>query len=63
LISLGYSRSNHVRLYGQELKLVSDPFPNEDGIAIEVVGQNEATSRTLKLPLSILQMAAPKRIA
>jgi len=63
LISLGYSRSNHVRLYGQELQLVSDPFPNEDGIAIEVVGQNEATSRTLKLPLSILQMAAPKRIA
>src|SRR6266705_5650682 len=63
LISLGYSCSNRVRLYGQELQLVSDPFPNEDGIAIEVVGQNEATSRTLKLPLSILQMAAPKRIA
>jgi len=63
LISLGYSCSNRVRLYGQELQLVSDPFPNEDGIAIEVVGQNEVTSRTLKLPLSILQMAAPKRIA
>lgn len=63
LISLGYGRLNRVRLYGQELQLVSDPFPQEDGIAIEVVGRNESTSRTLKLPLSVLQMATQKRSA
>ena len=63
LISLGYARSHRIRLYGQEMKLVSDPFPAEDGIAIDVVGAGEATSRRIKLPLSILQMAASKRIA
>jgi hypothetical protein len=63
LISLGYARSNRVRLYGQEMKLISDPFPAEDGIAVDVVGTNESTSRRIKLPLSILQMAASKRVA
>src|SRR5438067_9962984 len=61
LISLGYARSNRVRLYGQEMKLVSDPFPEEGGIAVEVVGADESASRRVKLPLSILQMAASKR--
>jgi len=63
LISLGYARSNRVRLYGQEVQLVSDPFPKEGGIAVEVVSRNESVSRTMKLPLSILQMASQKRIA
>jgi len=52
-----------VRLYGQEVQLVSDPFPKEGGIAVEVVSRNESVSRTMKLPLSILQMASQKRIA
>jgi hypothetical protein len=63
LISLGYARSNSVRLYGQEMKLVSDPFPAEDGIAVEVVSTDESASRRVNLPLSILQMAASKKIA
>jgi len=45
------------------MELVSDPFPEEGGIAVEVVGADESASRRVKLPLSILQMAASKRIA
>jgi len=67
LISLGYGRSQRVRLYGKEVQLVSDPFPHtEGGIAVEVVHSNESTSRTIKLPLSVLQVAtqsAKKRTA
>ena len=61
LISLGYARSNRVRLYGQELQIVSDPFPHDDGgIAIEVVA--EATGqRTMRLPLSVVQVAASRK--
>ena len=52
LISLGYARSNRVRLYGQEVELVSDPFlHDEGGIAVEVVGKTGSASRTMKLPL------------
>jgi hypothetical protein len=58
LISLGYARSNRVRLYGKEVQLVSDPFPHEEGgIAIEVKQGSESNSRTMKLPLSVLQVA------
>lgn len=58
LITLGYARSNRVRLYGQELELVSDPFPSgEGGIAIEVAENRESASRTVNLPLSVVQVA------
>jgi hypothetical protein len=67
LISLGYARSNRVRLYGKEVQLVSDPFPHQEGgIAVEVKQGNESSSRTMKLPLSVLQVAgqtAKKRTA
>jgi hypothetical protein len=61
LISLGYARSNRVRLYGQELQLISDPFPHDDGgIAVEVV-EKAGASRTIKLPLPVLNVAKRKR--
>lgn len=61
LVSLGYARSNRVRLYGQEVELVSDPFVHRDGgIAVEVVGKTESRSRTIKLPLPVLHVASKK---
>jgi hypothetical protein len=67
LINLGYARSKRVRLYGQELQIVSDPFPhNEGGIAIEVAGSSESGTRTMRLPLSVVQVARKrpeKRVA
>lgn len=61
LISLGYARSNHVRLYGQEVELVSDPFPHhEGGIAIEVITKTEPVSRTVKLPIPVLHVASQR---
>ena len=60
LISLGYARSNRVRLYGQELQLVSDPFSKEGAIVVEVKGDDEV-SRTMRLPLSVVQVAAEKK--
>ena len=58
LITLGYARTNRVRLYGQEVELVSDPFPHgEGGIAVEVADNRESASRTIKLPLSVVQVA------
>jgi hypothetical protein len=63
LISLGYARSNRVRLYGQEVQLISDPFPHRDGgIAVEVVAKSESISRTLKLPLPVLRVAGNKKL-
>ena len=67
LSRLGSARSNRVRLYGQELQIVSDPFlHNEGGIAVEVVADSNPTKRTMRLPLSVVQVArkaAEKKIA
>jgi len=63
LISLGYGRSKQVRLYGQEMKLISDPFPAEDGISVEAVEPGQTETRRIKLPLSVLQVASSKRAA
>jgi len=61
LISLGYARFNRIRLYGLEVELVSDPFPHDEGgIAVEVLENNALHSRTLKLPLSVVQVANKK---
>ncbi len=61
LISLGYARSNRVRLYGQEVQLLSDPFSKEGEIVIEVTSHNDASPRIMKLPLSVLQVAGQKK--
>jgi hypothetical protein len=64
LSRLGYARSNHVRLYGQELQIVSDPFVHDEGgIAIEVVVDSSPDKRTMRLPLSVVQVArkAPEK--
>ena len=60
LISLGYARCSRIRLYGSEVELVSDPFPHrEGGIAVEAV-EGTSPARTIKLPLSVLQVARSK---
>ena len=57
LMSLGYARSNRVRLYGLEVELISDPYPDRDGgIAVQVI-EGKSAARTVKLPLSVLQVA------
>ena len=52
---LGYRISQHVRLYGEEFEIVSEPFVINDGIAIRVRTRKNPTVRTLQLPSVILQ--------
>jgi hypothetical protein len=52
---LGYAVSGRVRLYGEELEVVSDPFPDADGIAIRVTSKKNSTVRVVRLPATVLQ--------
>jgi hypothetical protein len=62
LSRLGYARSSRVRLYGQELKIVSEPFVHDQGgIAIEVVADSDHITRTMRLPLPVVQVARKAR--
>ena len=51
---LGYSSSHHINMYGERFEIVSDPFPDGNGVAVHVTTAKEPTKRTLRLPTSIL---------
>ena len=51
---LGYSSSHHIHMYGERFEIVSDPFPDGNGVAVHVTTAKELTKRTLRLPTSIL---------
>ncbi len=51
---LGYSSSHHIRMYGEQFDIISDPFPDGSGVAVHVTTAQAPTERTLRLPTSIL---------
>ncbi len=52
---LGYAASGRIRLYGEEFEVVSDPFPENDGIAVRVKTKGNAVIRVLQLPATVIQ--------
>jgi hypothetical protein len=60
---LGYSASMRIRLYGEEFEVVSDPFPEADGIAVQVTTKKDPSIRVLRIPATVLQRTlAPSRV-
>ena len=54
LRKLGYARARHMRLYGEEFYLISDPIPDGDGFAVEGIARGSGKSRYIRIPLSIV---------
>ena len=54
---LGYATSKRIRLYGEEFDVVSDPFPEADGIAVHVTTSKDSGIRVLRIPVTVLQSA------
>jgi len=52
---LGYAASGKIRLYGEEFEVLSDPFPEDDGIAVRVKTKKNSRVRVLQLPATVLQ--------
>jgi len=52
---LGYTVSGRIRLYGEEFEVVSDPFPEADGIAVQAKTRNNPTVRKVRIPATVLQ--------
>jgi hypothetical protein len=59
---LGYATSRRIRLYGEEFEVVSDPFPEADGIAVHVTTKNDSRIRVLRIPATVLQSAKGRRL-
>jgi hypothetical protein len=52
---LGYAAPGRIRLYGEEFEVVSDPFPEDDGIAVQVRTKRNSAVRILQLPATVIQ--------
>jgi len=50
----GYSQARKIRIYGEEFETLSDPFPNEIGIAIQVRSRRTLQVRALQLPATLI---------
>ena len=49
----GYAASQKIRIYGEEFEVLSDPFWNDEGIAIEVRSYRTSETRVLQLPATV----------
>jgi len=57
---LGYKTAGRVRLYGEEFEVVSDPFPEANGIAVRAKSRRSPEGRVLRLPATVLQSVKGK---
>jgi hypothetical protein len=51
---LGYSTSHHIHMYGEHFEIVSDPFPDGAGVAVDAITARNPVKRRLHLPVAIL---------
>lgn len=52
---MGFAATEHIRLYGEEFEVMSDPFPDADGISLNVRTKKDANVRVVRLPATVLQ--------
>ena len=52
---LGYATSAHIRLYGEDFEVLSDPFTEAGGVAVRAKATKDSRVRVLRLPTTILQ--------
>lgn len=56
LRKLGYRSARTIRLYGEELHLISDPVPHENGFVVEGITARSMIVKRVRLPLSVVRM-------
>jgi hypothetical protein len=56
LTALGYAQHKKIRLYGEELLLISDPSPEGNGFAIEGIARKSGKVTRMRIPLPVVQV-------
>ena len=58
----GYAASQKIRIYGEEFEVLSDPFPSEGGIAIQVRSNRTSQARVLQLPATVIHRVSQSKL-
>jgi Fe2+ transport system protein FeoA len=56
LRKFGFAENRHIRLYGEDLDLVSNPVPRGNGFAVEAVNRRTGNSQLVGIPLSLISI-------
>jgi len=56
----GYAATLNIRIYGEDLDVLSDPFPSDGGIAIEVRSKRTLQTRVLQLPATVIHRVSQR---
>lgn len=51
---LGFTMHKHIKMYGEQFELVSDPFVEGEYTTVHAISRNDPRVRELRLPVSIL---------
>ena len=54
LRKLGYRSASTIRLYGEELHLISDPEPHGNGFAVHGIAVKSSIVKRVHIPLSVV---------
>jgi hypothetical protein len=57
LQELGFAREKHIKLYGEEFELVSNPVPDGNGFAVKGLTSGSNKVRRVRIPLTLVQTA------
>jgi hypothetical protein len=57
LKKIGYSQSKSMRLYGEVVELLSDPYPEGEGFVVDVQSLHTAKRRVVHIPKFIVNSA------
>jgi hypothetical protein len=58
LKQLGFTPENHMRLYGEEFRFLSDPIVMADGaVFVDAIEERSRQTRRIRVPLPIVNMA------
>ena len=52
---LGFASEHHIRLYGEEFELISNPTPDGTGYGIDGISRKSGSLRHLRIPLSLVR--------
>lgn len=58
---MGYGIGKDIRMYGERFEVLSDPFPDHDGIAVLVKTHGTDETRIVLLPATVIQTASRSR--
>jgi hypothetical protein len=56
LRDLGYAKDQHMRLYGKDLQLTSNPVADREGYSVEAIESKSGRIRRMRIPLMVVRV-------